>query len=108
MICSESEYKSLHSPSFPAKEKTQPHSSSLPAEEKTQKHEPASEKHIRDVGVIVRSYVHACVLAVSKRLDHRLLNDGDPVFGDKISYATLISPEPIRFPIPSPYQISSS
>ncbi|CAB4266771.1 unnamed protein product [Prunus armeniaca] len=68
--------------------------------------EPASEKHVREILTLTsssRGYVHACVSAVSKRLGktrdwivalkalmlvHRLLNDGDPVFGDEIVYAT--------------------
>lgn len=68
--------------------------------------EPASEKHVREILTLTsssRGYVHACVSAVSKRLSktrdwivaikalmlvHRLLNDGDPVFGDEIVYAT--------------------
>ncbi|KAB2600011.1 clathrin assembly protein [Pyrus ussuriensis x Pyrus communis] len=60
-----------------------------------QEDESASEKHIREI----------LMLALS--LYHRLLNDNDPVFGDKISHATRRSPEPIKFPIPSPYQIPS-
>ncbi|KAM1331105.1 hypothetical protein ACFX13_044418 [Malus domestica] len=68
--------------------------------------DPASEKHVREILTLTsssRGYVNACVSAVSKRLGktrdwivalkalmlvHRLLNDGDPVFGDEIVYAT--------------------
>ncbi|KAM1791326.1 hypothetical protein ACFX12_035305 [Malus domestica] len=77
----------------------------------SQKDEQESEKHVHKILTLTsssRSYVHACVSAVSKRLVHCLLNDGDPVFGNEISYATCRSPEPIKFSIPSPYQNSSS
>ncbi|KAM1966233.1 hypothetical protein ACFX15_046483 [Malus domestica] len=77
----------------------------------SQKDKQASEKHAREILTLTsssRSYVHACVSTVSKRLVHRLLNNGDPVFGNEISYTTYRSPEPIGFSIPSPYQNSSS
>ncbi|KAB2608322.1 hypothetical protein D8674_011490 [Pyrus ussuriensis x Pyrus communis] len=76
-----------------------------------QKEEQASEKHVREILTLMsssRSYIHACMSAVSKRLVHHLLNDSDPVFENKISYATCRSLEPIGFSISSPYQNSSS
>ncbi|TQD94420.1 hypothetical protein C1H46_019971 [Malus baccata] len=77
----------------------------------SQKDEQASEKHIYEILTLTSSswsYVHVCMLAVSKQLVHHLLNDGDLVFGNEISYATSRSPEPIGFSIPSPYHNSSS
>lgn len=68
--------------------------------------DPASEKYVREILQLTsysRGYVHACVLAVSKRLGktrdwivalkalmliHRLMNEGDPVFQEEILYAT--------------------
>ncbi|KAL3741099.1 hypothetical protein ACJRO7_022246 [Eucalyptus globulus] len=68
--------------------------------------DPMDEKHIRWILNLTshsRGYVHPCVSALSKRLSnthnyvvalkslvviHRLLNDGDPIFRDEITYAT--------------------
>lgn len=68
--------------------------------------DPADEKHIREILSLIsmsRGYVHACVMAVSKRLGktrdwivalkslvlvHRLLSEGDPLFQQEIMYAT--------------------
>ncbi|XP_071716589.1 putative clathrin assembly protein At2g25430 [Rutidosis leptorrhynchoides] len=69
-------------------------------------HEPAEEKYIREILHLIsqsRCYVGACVYNISKRLSkthdwvvalkalmlvHRLLVDGDPVFGQEIMYAS--------------------
>lgn len=68
--------------------------------------DPADEKYVRTILNLTsysRSYIHACVSAVSKRLGktrdwivalkcltliHRVLNEGDPVFQEEILYAT--------------------
>ena len=68
--------------------------------------EPADEKYIREILNLMaysRGYVNACVYAISKRLSkthdwivalkalmlvHRLLTDGDVVFGQEIMYAS--------------------
>ncbi|KAL3532309.1 hypothetical protein ACH5RR_005830 [Cinchona calisaya] len=68
--------------------------------------EPADEKYIREILHLMsysRGYVNACVYAISKRLSktrdwivalkslilvHRLLNDGDILFGQEIMYAS--------------------
>nr|XP_043623748.1 probable clathrin assembly protein At4g32285 [Erigeron canadensis] len=68
--------------------------------------EPAEEKYIREILHLIaqsRCYVGACVYNISKRLSkthdwvvalkalmlvHRLLVDGDPVFGQEIMYAS--------------------
>ncbi|KAK3432389.1 hypothetical protein EUGRSUZ_E04281 [Eucalyptus grandis] len=68
--------------------------------------DPMDEKHIRWILNLTshsRGYVHPCVSALSKRLSnthnyvvalkslvviHHLLNDGDPIFREEITYAT--------------------
>ena len=55
------------------------------------------------INVLPKPLEMLCLSAVSKRLVYRLLNDGDPVFRNEISYATCRSPEHIEFFIPSPY-----
>ncbi|KAK9060713.1 hypothetical protein SSX86_021419 [Deinandra increscens subsp. villosa] len=68
--------------------------------------EPAEEKYIREILHLIsqsRGYVRACVYNISKRLSkthdwvvalkvlmlvHRLLVDGDPVFGQEMMYAS--------------------
>ncbi|RXH71863.1 hypothetical protein DVH24_025364 [Malus domestica] len=64
--------------------------------------EPASEKHVHEIPTLTsssRGYIHAfCQPCRSVcRLVHRLLNDGDPVFVNEISYATRRVSLPIGF-----------
>ncbi|PIN14690.1 Clathrin assembly protein AP180 [Handroanthus impetiginosus] len=72
----------------------------------THENEPADEKYVRDILNMIsysRGYVNACVFAISKRLRkthdwivalkalmlvHKLLNDGDPVFGQEMMFAS--------------------
>ncbi|CAI9758943.1 unnamed protein product [Fraxinus pennsylvanica] len=72
----------------------------------THDNEPADEKYLREILNLTsysRGYVNACVIAISKRLNktcdwivalkalmlvHRLLSDGDPIFGQEIMYAS--------------------
>ncbi|KAI3446899.1 hypothetical protein Pfo_003564 [Paulownia fortunei] len=68
--------------------------------------EPADEKYAREILNMIsysRGYVNACVFAISKRLSkthdwivalkalmlvHKLLNDGDPAFGQEMMFAS--------------------
>ncbi|KAM1066334.1 hypothetical protein ACFX2B_021522 [Malus domestica] len=64
--------------------------------------EPASEKHVREIPTLMsssRGYIHAFCRPCRSvcRLVHRLLNDGDPVFVNEISYATRRVSLPIGF-----------
>ncbi|CAI9782462.1 unnamed protein product [Fraxinus pennsylvanica] len=72
----------------------------------THDNEPADERYLREILNLTsysRGYVNACVIAISKRLSkthdwivalkalmlvHRLLSDGDPIFGQEIMYAS--------------------
>lgn len=72
----------------------------------THDNEPADEKYAREILNMIsysRGYVNACVFAISKRLSktsdwivalkalvlvHKLLNDGDPVFGQELMFAS--------------------
>ncbi|KAL2500700.1 putative clathrin assembly protein [Forsythia ovata] len=72
----------------------------------THDNEPADEKYLREILNLTsysRGYVNACVFVISKRLSkthdwivalkalmlvHRLLSDGDPIFGQEIMYAS--------------------